>query len=321
MPDAVRVAAPAKVNLGLRVVGRRDDGYHLLESLFVPLELADTLVIDFDVEPGIHFEVARAASFPEDAALPGVDENLVVRAVEAFCALAGSEPRVGIRLEKAVPMGAGLGGGSSDAGAVLRTLAARDAAGRVAHEALVEIGARLGADVPFFLDPRPTWVSGIGEILEPLAGFPALDLLLANPGEPLATARVFKAFAASPAALTLASPGSTMRALEGPFARKNAAESSDSTTSPPSSPSFEAIATAFDDGLLHNDLEPAALQLCPAIAELERGLGEVGARWVAMSGSGATVYGVFDDQASARQAEEKLRARTSAWTCVTQTTG
>ncbi len=328
MADTLTVRAPAKVNLGLRVVGRREDGYHLLESLFVPLALADELHFVFDTAPGVRLEVAATASLPADTPLPDTGDNLVTRAVEGFCELAGESPRVSIRLQKAIPIGAGLGGGSSDAGAVLRVLAARDGEGRVSPEALHALATRLGADVPFFLAPRPTWVSGIGEILQPCDDLPELALVLVNPGQSLATAAVFKAFGDTDAALTLASPGSTMRALEGPLARKNAAESTDSTArsqphhSQPQGSQLQAesLAQAFDTGLLHNDLEAAAMHLCPAIAESKRRLRDVGARWVAMSGSGATVYGIFDDQASAERAREQLDARQPVWTSVTRTT-
>lgn len=337
MSGALRVVAPAKVNLGLRIVGRRDDGYHLLESLFVPLALADVLEFEFGGEPGIRLRVERGAALPAGTPLPNGDENLVTRAVEAFYARTGGSPALSIRLEKTVPIGAGLGGGSSDAGAVLRTLAARAGSEAPDEKALVELAAGLGADVPFFLAPRACQVAGIGEILTPTPGLPRLWLLLANPGESLATAAVFGDFAAHEgarardegAALTLESPGSTMRAFEGPSAPKSAAESTRSTHSIPSRPKPEpaiegpeALARAVEHGLLRNDLEPAALRLCPAIAELEQGLGECGARGVGMSGSGATVYGLFDDQASAQRAQEQLEARSpaSVWTCVTHTT-
>ncbi|MDP6979296.1 MAG: 4-(cytidine 5'-diphospho)-2-C-methyl-D-erythritol kinase [Myxococcota bacterium] len=329
MASSVTVRAPAKVNLGLRIVGCREDGYHLLESLFVPLALADVLHFEFGAGAGVQLEVAPASSLPADTPLPVAADNLVTRAVEGFCALSGEAPRVSIRLEKAIPVGAGLGGGSSDAGAVLRVLAARDREGRVSPEALHALATRLGADVPFFLDPRPSQVSGIGENLQPSDDVPELPLVLVNPGQSLATAAVFEAFADTGAALTQAPPGSTMRTLEGPLGRKNAAESTDSTTRAQPHPTrphgsrlqAESLAEAFDSGLLHNDLEAAATRLCPAIAESKRRLGDVGARWVAMSGSGATVYGIFDDQASAERANEELDAKPPVWTTVTRTTG
>jgi len=321
MTGALRVAAPAKVNLGLRIVGRRDDGYHRLESLFAPLGLGDTLEFDFEAEPGVRLAVVRAPELPGGFSLPPSTDNLVTRAVEGFAALAGWTPRLSIRLEKRVPLGAGLGGGSSDAGAVLRILAARGEGEPIEPGALLELATRLGADVPFFLDPRPTRVSGIGERLEPVAGLPPLPLVLVNPGEALATAEVFAAFAASGTALTGAPPGSTMRALEDPFVLENPSESSESTTPSPSIPEPGVVAPAFDQGLLDNDLEAAATSLCPAIAECRRALQGVGARWVGMSGSGATVYGIFEDPATAAAANERLESEAIGWSCVTQTTG
>ncbi len=299
------MAAPAKLNLGLRVVGLRDDGYHLLESLFVPLEIADQLDFTFDGPMGVSLEVARASSLPADSPLPEGEDNLVARAALRFYEAAGLEPRLGVRLQKAIPVGAGLGGGSSDAGAVLRTLAAHHA-GAVDSKALLELATDLGADVPFFLDPKPSFVAGIGEQIEPAVDFPELALVLANPGQSLATAQVFAGFDRADAALTLASQHPTMRALEGPEAHENAAES---------------LAKACDSGLLTNDLEPAATRLCPDIARLSKRLGEVGARWTGMSGSGATVYGIFEDGKSAQAALERVAFEVPVWSCVTRTVG
>lgn len=302
MPATSDVAAPAKLNLGLRIVGVRDDGYHRLESLFVPLDLADRLHFDFGGPPGVRLELARVPTLPVDAPLPEGEDNLVVRAARCFYRAAQLEARLSIRLDKAVPVGAGLGGGSSDAGAVLRTLAAVHE-GALAPARLLELAADLGADVPFFLRPEASAVRGIGERIAPIARFPGLVLVLANPGQSLATAQVFADFDRSDAALTLASSRPTMRALEGPEARENAAE---------------WLARACDSGLLANDLEPAATRLCPAIARLKQRLGEVGARWTGMSGSGATVYGIFEDQDHAESALERAGFRAPVWSCVTR---
>ncbi|RIL06679.1 MAG: 4-(cytidine 5'-diphospho)-2-C-methyl-D-erythritol kinase [Proteobacteria bacterium] len=277
--------APAKVNLGLRVVGTRPDGYHLLESCFVPLDLADRLWIE--AEPAsttsVSLEVAGVA-----AGVPGGDENLVVRAARAFLDAAGRPARVAIRLEKAIPVGAGLGGGSSDAATVLRALDAAFA-NAIAGDRLAAIALRLGADVPFFLDPRPAWVTGIGEHVEAIAPFPALDLLLVTPAPPLATAEVFRAH---DAALTPGSHDRRMPPLRGipgrtlvaALASKEADHAGIAAGSPP-----QGLAE-----LLANDLEPVAARLCPGILRVRRELERLGARVVAMSGSGPTMFGLFD---------------------------
>lgn len=206
--------------------------------------------------------------------MPADARNLAVRAAQAFFERAGAAGGVRIALEKRVPSGAGLGGGSSDAGAVLRGLAEL-LPGAVPGPALAELALGLGADVPFFLAPRPTRVSGIGERLEPLAACPALPVVVVHPGISLATAAVYRAFAASAGSLTSAAPAPTLRAL------------------PPRPGALDARAW---EELARNDLEPVATRLCPEIASLRAALRAAGALAVGMSGSGPAVYGVFEDE-------------------------
>jgi 4-diphosphocytidyl-2-C-methyl-D-erythritol kinase len=208
--------APAKVNLGLRLTGRRADGYHTLESVFVPIEIWDELTLD--VSPGtlkIELEMEPATGEELPAALGDVSagpDNLVVRAAAAFCEHTGLEAQIGLRLRKRIPAGAGLGGGSSDAAAVLRGLASLcDPA--IPLQSLHGVALSLGADVPFFLSPQPALVRGIGEKIESLSGVPALDLVVVNPGISLATAEVYRAADALRGALTEPNAGSTMRAI------------------------------------------------------------------------------------------------------------
>ena len=287
---SLELAAPAKVNLGLRVVGRRADGYHEIESLFVPLDLADAIALS--VESARATEVALAIDGPASGAPTG-DDNLAARAARAFLARARIAARVAIRLTKRTPVAAGLGGGSSDAAAVLRGLAEAFPAA-LKSDALEEVALALGADVPFFLDPQPAWVTGIGERRAPVAGVPALALVIANPGEPLATREVFRAF----------------DALARPRARQ------------PDPPRALARELAEDGALaarLHNDLEEPAVRLCPPIARLRAQLRAVGARAVGMSGSGATVFGVFADRAAAERAESGFERSGRGWTRVAST--
>ena len=275
--------APAKVNLGLRITGRRPDGYHELESIFVPLDLADTVSVEVSDAASPVVDFALAASVGEVPEGPG---NLAARAAQAFLAAAGVTRRVAVRLEKQIPAGAGLGGGSSDAGAVLRGLSEL-LPGALSAPALEALALELGADVPYFLAPRPALVTGVGECREVLSGFPHQVLLLANPGEALATARVYAAFdALSPAPC---SPG-LRGLLAGGFDRGKA-------------PGLPAE-------MLHNDLETAAVGLCPAVAQLRDALAGVGAGAVALTGSGATVFGVFPGMREAQAALGEVRART-----------
>ena len=153
-------------------------------------------------------------------------------------------------------------------------------ANKLTDRILAEIAVRLGADVPFFLDPRPAWITGIGEEIEALPHFPALDVLLVTPAPPLATAEVFGAFAA---ALTPPGPSRRMPPLR-------------------DGPGWFPTAT-----LLVNDLEPVAARLRPAIERVRSEVGRLGAEAVAMSGSGPTVFGLFRDAEQARSASKEGR--------------
>ena len=279
--------APAKLNLGLRIVGRRGDGYHLLDSVFVAIDLADRIWVEADPSgpKGVALEVDGG---PRELADPA--RNLAARAASAFLEAAGLEASVRVLLEKRVPVGAGLGGGSSDAGAVLRALAGcfprAIGAGRLAELALA-----LGADVPFFLDPRPARVSGVGECIAPLSDWPAFPVLVATPAPPLPTAEVFEAWDRSPGALTPSEPGRNLARLPALLAARTADRAADSELT----------------ALLGNDLEPAATRLRPGIARVRAEIERAGARAVGMSGSGPSVFGVFRDERSAQAAAERGR--------------
>lgn len=342
------VLAPAKLNFGLRIVGIRPDGYHLLESLFVPVALADRLSIEiFEQGEGDASEIELRVGFDEGlpgaSGVPDTGENLVVRAARAFLNGAGLRADLSIHLEKSVPAGAGMGGGSSDAGAILRFLAERYP-GAFSKPALVELAATLGADVPFFLTPGPSWVGGVGEKVLGQPDFPPVWVVLANPGVSLATAEVFANFDREPGALTLPSSSSTMRALSelaaeffgsNSGARTRGSDShydnhydniDDGTAKEePLNPlpilAPDVVAKAFDSGLLENDLETAATSLCREVASLQQQLDEVGARWTGMSGSGATVYGIFVDETSARRGLRQADFQAPIWACVTHTQG
>ena len=273
------------------MVGRRSDGYHELESLFLPLDLADEVALDLKEAAATRVVLELAG---EAAGIPAGAENLAVRAGERFLETAGLRRALRIRLSKRIPAAAGLGGGSSDAGAVLHGLAGLFP-GALDQAALLRLAVSLGADVPFFLDPRPMLVSGIGERCEPLPGpWPARALVLAKPGVALSTAQVYQAFDAS-------APAGARPRLR---------------------PLLEAVRGAPADGralaaLLENDLEPAALRLCPDISRLRGLLREAGALAVGMSGSGPTMFGVFGSEQEAATALGRLRA--TVWARVART--
>jgi len=303
--------APAKINLGLRVTGTRPDGYHLIESLFLPLDLVDGVRVGVGAAAGpadeggrerVEIEVAPAEGaeeVPGAAAVPADRHNLAFAAAEAYLAALPEDdvrPEVRISLRKRIPAAAGLGGGSSDAAAVLRGLAALIPKGPQGAD-LARVALGLGADVPYFLAPAPAVVRGIGEQIERVSAVPALTLLLVNPGDSVATAEVYAAYDAlardpdeAGAALTPPGAGSTMPALSGP-----GAVSLDRLLACP------------------NDLEPAAIRLCPSIARVRDRVRALGAIGVGMSGSGATVYGVFASEDLARAARQQASFEPPIW--------
>ncbi len=299
--DRVEIRAPAKVNLGLRILEVRDDGYHCLESVFVPIDWADEVCVE--LHPGqvqeIDFEFAWApdAVGADSGQVPDGPENLAYRAARDFCELAGRPLSIRIRLTKRLPAAAGLGGGSSDAGAVLRALDSLRP-GWVSPEAQHQLALSLGADDPFFLNPRPALVSGIGEKMSGLHDFPELHLLLANPGEPLRTAEVFAAWDALSPSLTPVRPGSTLPSL--------------SALLDPKADRAEFDRAQLSE-LLVNDLSRAARRLCPPVGELMSKVSECGAQGVGMSGSGATIFGIFDSQEQVRSAQEQLALGERGW--------
>lgn len=165
--------APAKVNLSLRVVRRRDDGFHEIESLMCPVSIFDTLEIAHREEGGLEFVC-------DDASLPTGDDNLVVRAAKLFCSACGLEPRLRIALAKRIPHGAGLGGGSSDAATTLIGLN-RLFETELSREVLAAMAADLGSDIPFFIYQSAAMIRGRGEQVEPIEFSHALPLFLIKP--------------------------------------------------------------------------------------------------------------------------------------------
>jgi 4-diphosphocytidyl-2-C-methyl-D-erythritol kinase len=296
---SLTLSAPGKVNLGLRILGRRDDGYHRLESLFLPIDLADTVQLSLRTRPGIPLTLEG-----ECDGVPGDARNLAVRAAEAFLAEAASQRGVAIRLEKRLPAPGGLGGGSSDAAAVLRGLSEL-LPGAVAPARLRSIALRLGADVPFFLAPEPALVGGIGEEILPVDGLPSFALLLAHPGGSLATSAVYAEYDAVASSLTRSGPGSSIRAL---LALRE--EAGRARAGP--------IETSLC-ALVVNDLEPAASRLCPAVLELRKEIEATGALAVSLSGSGPTVFGAFPDEAAAGEAQRQMSRRAGLRTWVVKT--
>src|SRR5437879_72467 len=253
MVKLIAALAHAKINLFLRVIGRRADGYHDLDSVFVPISIADR--VKLEVRDGRPTSVSIDCDKPD---LADPESNLAARAARAFLTEFGLRAEVRIDLQKEIPVGAGLGGGSSDAGTVLRIMAALMRVNDGAR--LHKIAAGLGADVPFFLDPRPARIAGIGERVTPLQSFAPLNMVVAVPPFEVPTATIFRALVPSDFSGLM--------------------------------PDAEASAIASGNigrNSLVNDLARAAIESYPRIGGLKALLEECGARAAQMTGSGSAV--------------------------------
>jgi 4-diphosphocytidyl-2-C-methyl-D-erythritol kinase len=275
--------APAKVNLTLRVIGRRADGYHDLESLVAFAGLCDWLAF----EPGNDLRVEVLGSRASEAG--PVEENLVARAARSLAAQIPGLKLGRFRLVKRLPAAAGLGGGSADAAAALRLLA--DEAGFSVDDPRVRASAcATGADVLVCLSPQARIMRGIGDKLGPAIRLPKFFALLVNPQVRVPTREVF-------AALGLA-PGST---LESP-ARLVAA------------PEFDAVGLSDVLSRGSNDLVAAAIRVAPAIATVLKRLSQIPeAQATGMSGSGATCFALFGDRHGAAAARRIVAAEHPGW--------
>ncbi|MEW5425002.1 4-(cytidine 5'-diphospho)-2-C-methyl-D-erythritol kinase [Amorphus sp. 3PC139-8] len=279
MGNTVRETARAKVNLALHVVGQREDGYHLLDTLVAFPTVGDEIEVDADQTLSLTIDGPFAGGLPNTA------DNLVLAAAELIQAEIEAAPGAHIRLVKSLPVTSGIGGGSADAAATLRALARlwdlSDAA-----DSLLPLAAALGADVPMCVRQKPLRAEGVGELLTPLPPFPNAGIVLANPGEPVATPTVFQALASR------ANPG--LPALPDRFAE------------------LASLVAYLEE--TRNDLHDAAVSLAPVIGEVEAALADLpGCRFARMSGSGATCFALFDDAVSAVEAADDLRTRAPQW--------
>lgn len=181
--------APAKINLNLRILGKRPDGFHELETFMVPISLADELHFT-KRDQGISMTCS-------DPSLPCDSSNLVWKAVEIFFKMFGVSEGIEIHLEKKIPHGAGLGGGSSDAATVLLTL--REIFNvKVSDEVLAKLASEMGSDIPFFIYQQAAWCRGRGEVIEPTAGFGHYEGILVHPGFGVPTPWAYKTYAQNP---------------------------------------------------------------------------------------------------------------------------
>lgn len=278
--------APAKLNLTLQVVGRRADGYHLLDSLVAFTAYGDTIAVEAADDLTLRLDGPFGDILIGDPA-----ENLVLRAARLLAEHAGIAPRTAITLTKRLPVASGIGGGSSDAAATLRALAKLWGIA-IPETDLAAIALRLGADVPVCLARRSARLEGIGERITPAPALPPVPMVLVNPGIGLATPKVFAArhgdFSTGPGAA-------------GIFA-----------SSPPDLAAL--IAGLAGHG---NDLTAPAIGLLPVIADcLARLEAQPGCRLARMSGSGATCFGFFDSPDAATTAAAAIAGEQPGWWAV-----
>ncbi len=265
--------APAKINLCLHVLGRLDSGYHVLAMAMQRVSLYDDVVIEIG-----RGDALQVCCDGLDLA-PG-EENIAARAVRLLLEAAGIRRAVSVSIIKRIPVAAGLGGGSSDAATVLTGV--NDMLGLgFDGGTLQEFAARLGSDVPFFIFGAPAWATGTGTTLENLPGLPSVSYVLVNPGVAVSTKEVYQS-------LRLTKGGDLA-----------------------SIPRFSAGSPEELCRLLHNDLEQVVLPRYPVVGEVKARLRDLGAMGSLMSGSGATVFGVFTDPEAAGRAAREIRSGTS----------
>ncbi len=278
MPQTVERRAAAKINLALHVVGRRADSYHLIDSIAVFADCCDRV----EVAPADRLRLTVGGRFAAHA--PGDRSDLAWRAAEALFAHTGGAPAASIRVEKVIPAGAGLGGGSADAAAVL--LALNDFLGAgVQPDALRAIGLALGADVPMCLVGRALRARGVGEEITLVEGWPALPLVVVWPGVTVSTAAVFSALAAR-----------------------------DNPPLPDMPAAGDIAEVAAWLTACRNDLEAPAVKVAPEIGDVLDALRATdGCLLARMSGSGSACFGLYAEEAQAEAAAALIHALRGDW--------
>jgi len=278
MPEQVALLAPAKVNLALHVTGRRADGFHLLDSIAVFADVGDRV----EIEAADTFGLSVTGPFASHA--PGDASDLAWRAAIAFFEHVGRAPAAAIGVEKNIPAGAGLGGGSADAAAVLTGLNQHFATGLSADD-LAAIGIKLGADVPMCLAGHSLRARGIGEDIQTIEGWPPLPMVLVWPGVAVSTAAVF----------------SSLQRRDNP-----------SLDEPPRNPTVATLASWLEN--CRNDLEAPACVIAPEIGEALEALRTTdGCLLARMSGSGSACFGLYADSRNSAASARKIKAGRPAW--------
>lgn len=269
----LHLEAPAKVNYRLDVLARRPDGYHELRMVMQRIDLCDAIDIALTDTPGIRVTCGRAG-------VPDGQGNIAWRAADMLLQLSAEKPGIDISITKRIPVAAGMGGGSSDGAAVL--MGVNELLGlNLSDQRLMELGVKLGADVPFFIFKKAALAEGIGERLSPIERVPTAWLAIVNPNIHVSTAWVYQNLQLTTGRDEHIIPGF-----------------------------YENVADIC--AILSNDLESVTVKRFPIIAEIKEKLVAAGACGALMSGSGPTVFGVFEKEEDARRAAEEL-ARNTGW--------
>ena len=263
----VKLLSPAKVNLFLRILRKRPDGYHELQSILQPVSLFDEISLSVESGEGVSL-------FPSGRDMPSGKDNLAVAACHLYLGAAAMRKKVSIGIKKDIPLGAGLGGGSSNAAAVLVGL--NKVLGKFADGQLLRIAASLGADVPFFIRCTASFVEGVGERVSVLSDFPLFHYVILFPRKSLSTREVYTRW-------------------EHPDRPPERAD-----------PAF--LVERFRSGFpIENGLEEAVFEISPDILSFREIFRSLGARHVLVSGSGSSVFSVFRKQGEAEEIYEYLR--------------
>jgi 4-diphosphocytidyl-2-C-methyl-D-erythritol kinase len=287
---ALALPSFAKINLHLRVLGRRPDGYHEIRTVFQTITLSDRLTLRALDDPRLELE-CDAPDVPND------DSNLVVRAAKLLRERFNVARGASIKLEKSIPAGGGLGGGSSNAAVTLAALAHLWEI-ETTRDELSELGATLGADVPFFFTGGTARGTGRGAEIAPLADAPTMNLIVVAPCVKISTAEAYKSLNA-PALTKEIAPANLLVSRTG-------ADFSDSLPAP-----------------LANDFEPSVYRLYPEVGRARDALVAVGAKGALLSGSGSSVFGVFEssDEVERARARIEVEAGWRVFTCASLSRG
>ncbi len=287
----ISLVAPAKVNLRLKVLGRRLDGYHDIEMIMVPLSLADQIEVEI-ISKGIKIR-------SESAEIPCDHSNSLWKAVEGLQSESGKDFGCRMTLHKKIPIAAGLGGGSSDAASLLKGLNQYLKLG-ISPTRLHDLATKIGADVPFFLTQGPQSAEGIGEKLTPLRHLPPLYLILINPKFPVSTPEVYGWYDQE---------GDGKNSLSTRLTRNKLNDSSTGLS--------RGLARWLKNFPLENDLEKVVLPRYPVLVQMKAMLSEAGALGTLMSGSGPTVFGLFETSESRDQGYDRLLRKKDPnwWVC------